>query len=192
MAIAVPLLWLAIGWTFAFLSVEFPVLYLAPIAIGLFMPVIRRRQHATRYKSRWSGLNILLTAVVAIALIYGSYLVIKWLAPVFLPLGGPLLLMAGFSIVIAGDCTGRSMDWWDSMLSAPVRIRARGGAGLTLHTIVFIKCVARLQDSTMRGLRSGEKNDKNYLYRRGSLVFTRHLCSDILLTPALPTIARSR
>ncbi|HQY94763.1 hypothetical protein [Caldilinea sp.] len=100
-AVVVPLLWLAIGWTFAFLSVEFPVLYLAPIAIGLFMPVIRRRQHATRYKSRWSGLNILLTAVVAIALIYGSYLVIKWLAPVFLPLGGPLLLMAGFSIVIA-------------------------------------------------------------------------------------------
>jgi hypothetical protein len=27
--------------------------------------------------------------------------VIEWLAPIFLPLGGPLLLMAGFSIVIA-------------------------------------------------------------------------------------------
>lgn len=100
-AIVVPLLWLAIGWTFAFLSVEFPVLYLVPIAIGLFMPVIRRRQHATRYKDRWSWLTISLTALVAIALVYGSYLVINWLAPVFLPLGGPLLLMGGFSIVIA-------------------------------------------------------------------------------------------
>ena len=30
-AIAVPLLWLAIGWTFAFLSVEFPILYLVPL-----------------------------------------------------------------------------------------------------------------------------------------------------------------
>jgi uncharacterized membrane protein len=100
-AIAVPLLWLAIGWTFAFLSVELPILYIVPIAFLLFTPVFRRRQHAVRYKDRWSWLSITLTAVVALALIYGSYLVINWLAPIFLPLGGPLLLMSGFSIVIA-------------------------------------------------------------------------------------------
>ncbi len=100
-AIVVPLLWLAVGWTFAFLSVEFPILYIAPIAILLFGPVIRRRQHAVRYKERWSWLSIALTAVVALVLIYGSYLVIEWLAPIFLPLSGPLLLMSGFSIVIA-------------------------------------------------------------------------------------------
>jgi uncharacterized membrane protein len=100
-AIAVPVLWLVIGWTFAFLSVEFPILYLVPVAFLLFGPVVRRRQHAVRYKDRWSWLSISLTAVVAIALIYASYLVINWLAPIFLPLGGPLLLMSGFSIVIA-------------------------------------------------------------------------------------------
>lgn len=100
-AIAVPLLWLIIGWIFAFLSVELPILYLVPIAFLLFTPVLRRRQHAVRYKDRWSWLSITLTAVVALALIYGSYLVINWLAPIFLPLGGPLLLMSGFSIVIA-------------------------------------------------------------------------------------------
>jgi uncharacterized membrane protein len=116
-AVVVPLLWLAIGWSFAFLSVEFPVLYLVPVAIGLFMPVIRRRQHAVRYKSRWSGLNILLTAVVAIALIYGSYLVINWLAPVFLPLGGPLLLMTGFSIVIAA-AIALVLAWLIGLLNA--------------------------------------------------------------------------
>lgn len=100
-AVVAPLLWLAIGWTFAFLSVEFPILYIAPIALLLFVPVIRRRQRAARYKDRWAWLSIALTVVVAIALIYGSYLVIEWLAPIFLPLGGPLLLMSGFSIVIA-------------------------------------------------------------------------------------------
>ena len=100
-AIAVPLLWLAIGWTFAFLSVEFPILYLVPLALVLFMPVVRRRRHAVRYKDRWSWMNISLTALVSIALIYASYLVLKWLAPIFLPLGGPLLLMSGFSVVIA-------------------------------------------------------------------------------------------
>lgn len=100
-AIAVPLLWLAIGWVFALLSVEFPLLYIFPIALLLLGPVIRRRQHAVRYKDRWSWLSISLTAVVAVVLIYGCYLVINWLAPVFLPLGGPLLLMSGFSIVIA-------------------------------------------------------------------------------------------
>lgn len=100
-AIIVPLLWLAIGWLFAFLSVEFPILYLVPIALLLFVPVFRRRQRAARYKDRWSWLTISITALVAIALVYGSYLVINWLAPIFLPLGGPLLLMSGFSIVIA-------------------------------------------------------------------------------------------
>lgn len=100
-AIVVPLLWLVIGWTFAFVSVEFPIAYIAPIALLLFAPVLRRRQHAARYKDRGSWLSIALTVVVAIALIYGSYLVITWLAPIFLPLGGPLLLMSGFSIVIA-------------------------------------------------------------------------------------------
>lgn len=100
-AVVVPLLWLATGWVFAFLSVEFPTLYLVPIAIALFMPVFRRRQHAARYKDRWSWLTISVTALVALALVYGSYLVITWLAPIILPLGGPLLLMSGFSIVIA-------------------------------------------------------------------------------------------
>lgn len=99
--VVVPLLWLALGWVFAFLSVEFPILYWVPIAIALFVPVFRRRQRAARYKDRWSWLTISITALVALALTYGSYLVINWLAPIFLPLGGPLLLMAGFSIVIA-------------------------------------------------------------------------------------------
>ena len=116
-AVVAPLLWLAIGWSFAFLSVEFPVLYVVPIAFLLFTPVFRRRQHAARYKSRWSWVSILLMAVVAIALIYGSYLVINWLAPIFLPLGGPLLLMAGFSIVIAA-AIALVFAWLDGMVNA--------------------------------------------------------------------------
>jgi uncharacterized membrane protein len=136
-AIAVPLLWLAIGWTFAFLSVEFPILYLVPIALLLFAPVFRRRQHAARYKDRWSWLSISLTAVVSVALIYGSYLVIKWLAPIFLPLGGPLLLMSGFSIVIAA--AGMLVFAWLVGLLNALRAQARpvplyGGWGERLFT----------------------------------------------------------
>jgi hypothetical protein len=44
---------------------------------------------------------MLFTLAVAAALTYGSYLLIEWLAPVLLPLGGALLFMASFSIVIA-------------------------------------------------------------------------------------------
>ncbi len=136
-AIVVPLLWLAIGWVFAFLSVEFPVLYLVPIALLLFAPVFRRRQHAVRYKDRWSWLTISLTAVVAIVLIYGSYLAITWLAPIFLPLGGPLLLMSGFSIVIAA-AIALFVAWLAGLFNAitaqlrPVPVY--GGWGVRLFT----------------------------------------------------------
>jgi len=120
-AIAVPLLWLAIGWLFAFLSVEFPLLYLVPVAFLLFGPVVRHRQHAVRYKDRWSWLSVSITVVVALALIYASYLVINWLAPIFLPLGGPLLLMSGFSIVIAA-AIALIVAWVIGLINA---IRAR-------------------------------------------------------------------
>lgn len=136
-AIVVPLLWLVIGWTFAFLSVEFPIFYLVPIAMLLFMPVVRRRQHAVRYKDRWSWLTILLTVVVAGALIYGSYLVLKWLAPIFIPLGGPLLLMSGFSIVIAA-AIALIVAWLAGLLNAVTAqlrpVPVYGGWGERLFT----------------------------------------------------------
>jgi uncharacterized membrane protein len=139
-AIAVPLLWLAIGWTLAFLSVEFPILYILPIAFLLLVPVIRRRQHAVRYKDRWSWLSITLTMVVALVLIYGSYLVIEWLAPIFLSLGGPLMLMAGFSIVIAA-MIALVVAWLIGLLNA-LRARLRpvpiyGGWGERLFSRLF-------------------------------------------------------
>jgi len=100
-AVAVPLLWVVFGWLVAFVSVEYPVLFIIPIGLALFMPVIRQQQRAIRYKGQVSWLSMLFTLAVAAALIYGSYLLIEWLAPVLLPLGGALLFMASFSIVIA-------------------------------------------------------------------------------------------
>lgn len=100
-AVAVPLLWLVIGWLFAFISVQAPILYLVPIALLLLVPVVQRRNKAVRYAERWSWLNIGLTLAVAVILIYGCYLVLNWLAPIVLPLAGPLLLYSGFSIVMA-------------------------------------------------------------------------------------------
>jgi uncharacterized membrane protein len=100
-AVVVPLLWFGIGWVFAFLSVQAPWLYIVPIGIALLLPVVQRRQKAVRYAERNSWGSILLTLVVAVVLIYGCWLVLNFLAPLVLPLGGPLLLMAGFSVVIA-------------------------------------------------------------------------------------------
>lgn len=100
-AVVVPLLWFGIGWVFAFLSVQAPWLYIVPIGVALLLPVVQRRQKAVRYAERNSWASILLTLVVAVALIYGCWLVLEFLAPLVLPLGGPLLLMAGFSVVIA-------------------------------------------------------------------------------------------
>lgn len=100
-AIAVPVIWLVLGWVVAFVSVEYPILLLIPIGLALLMPVIRQQQRAARYKGQVSWLSMLFTLAVAAALIYGSYLLIEWLAPVLLPLGGALLFMASFSIVVA-------------------------------------------------------------------------------------------
>lgn len=100
-AIVVPLLWFGIGWIFAFLSVQAPWLYIVPIGLALLLPVVQRRRKAVRYAERNSWVGILLTLVVAVALIYGCWLVLNFLAPFVLPLGGPLLLMTGFSVVIA-------------------------------------------------------------------------------------------
>ncbi len=100
-AVAVPLLWFAIGWVFAFLSVQVPWLYIVPVAVLLLVPVWQRRNKAVRYAERNSWIGILLTLVVAAVLIYGCWLVLEFLAPFVLPLAGPLLLFAGFSVVIA-------------------------------------------------------------------------------------------
>lgn len=114
-------MWLVVGWIFTFLSVEAPILYLIPIAFVLVMPVIRRRQRAVRYKDRWSWFTILVAALVAVALVYGSYLVLKWLAPLFLPLAGQLLLMSGFSLVMAA-AIALVIAWLTGMINA---LRAR-------------------------------------------------------------------
>ena len=100
-ALVVPLLWFGIGWVFTFLSVQAPWFYIVPIGIALLLPVVQRRQKAVRYAERNSWIGILITLIVAVALIYGCWLVLNFLAPLVLPLGGPLLLMAGFSVVIA-------------------------------------------------------------------------------------------
>ncbi len=100
-AVAVPLLWFVIGWLFTFFSVQAPWLYIIPIGLLLLLPVVQRRQKAVRYAERNSWISILLTLVVAAALIYGSWLALRFLSNLVLPLGGPLLFMGGFSVVIA-------------------------------------------------------------------------------------------
>ncbi|GIV70351.1 hypothetical protein [Caldilinea sp.] len=100
-AVVVPLLWLVFGWLTAFVSVEYPLLFIIPIGLALFMPVIRQQQRAMRYKGQVSWFSMLSTLAVAAALIYATYRLIEWLAPVLLPLGGALLFMASFSIVMA-------------------------------------------------------------------------------------------
>ena len=100
-AIAVPLLWFAIGWIFTFFSVQAPLLYIIPIGLVLLLPVWQRRSKAVRYSEQGSWFGIALTLIVAIALIYMSWLALRFLANIILPLGGPLMLMSGFSIVIA-------------------------------------------------------------------------------------------
>ena len=100
-AIVVPLLWFAIGWLFTFFSVQAPLLYIIPIGLVLLLPVLQRRNKAVRYSERGSWIGIGITLIVAIALIYGAWLALRFLANIILPLGGPLMLMSGFSIVIA-------------------------------------------------------------------------------------------
>ncbi len=100
-AIVVPLLWFVFGWLFTFFSVQAPLLYIIPIGLILLLPVWQRRSKAVRYSEQGSWFGIALTLIVAIALIYMSWLALRFLANIILPLGGPLLLMSGFSIVIA-------------------------------------------------------------------------------------------
>ena len=100
-ALVVPLLWFVIGWLFTFFSVQVPLLYIIPIGLVLLLPVWQRRSKAVRYSEQGSWFGIALTLIVAIALIYMSWLALRFLANIILPLGGPLLLMSGFSIVIA-------------------------------------------------------------------------------------------
>ena len=100
-AIVVPLLWFAIGWLFTFFSVQVPLLYIIPIGLILLLPVWQRRSKAVRYSEQGSWFGIALTFIVAIALIYMSWLALRFLANIILPLGGPLMLMSGFSIVLA-------------------------------------------------------------------------------------------
>lgn len=139
--LAVPLLWLVVGWSFAFLSVEFPLFYLIPVALLLLGPVLRRSQHASRYRDRWGWLKISLTALVALALLALCSLALNWLAPTLLPLGGPLLLMASFSTVIAAALAW-AVAWLAGMANA-LRARERpvpvyGGWGERLfHRLSF-------------------------------------------------------
>jgi uncharacterized membrane protein len=100
-AIVVPLLWFAIGWLFTFFSVQVPLLYIIPIGLILLLPVWQRRSKAVRYSEQGSWFGIALTLIVAVALIYMSWLALRFLANIILPLGGPLMLMSGFSIVLA-------------------------------------------------------------------------------------------
>ena len=100
-AIVVPLMWFVIGWLFTFFSVQVPLLYIIPIGLILLLPVWQRRSKAVRYSEQGSWFGIALTLIVAIALIYMSWLALRFLANIILPLGGPLMLMSGFSIVIA-------------------------------------------------------------------------------------------
>ncbi len=100
-AVVVPLLWFAIGWLFTFFSVQVPLLYIIPIGLILLLPVWQRRSKAVRYSEQGSWFGVALTLIVAIALIYMSWLALRFLANIILPLGGPLMLMSGFSIVIA-------------------------------------------------------------------------------------------
>ena len=116
-AAVIPLLWFVIGWVFTFLSVQVPWLYIVPIGLVLLMPVVQRRQKAVRYGERNSWIGILLTLIVAAVLIYGCWLVLQFLAPFVLPLGGPLLLMTGFSVVIAAYLA-ISVAWVIGMVNA--------------------------------------------------------------------------
>ncbi|MCW5850859.1 MAG: hypothetical protein KIT87_12360 [Anaerolineae bacterium] len=100
-ALVVPLLWFVSGWLFTFFSVQVPLLYIIPIGLILLLPVWQRRSKAVRYSEQGSWFGIALTLIVAIALIYMSWLALRFLANIILPLGGPLMLMSGFSIVIA-------------------------------------------------------------------------------------------
>lgn len=116
-AVLVPVLWFGIGWVFTFLSVQAPWFYIVPIAAALLLPVVQRRRKAVRYSERNSWIGILITLIVAAALIYGCWLVLNFLAPIVLPLGGPLLLMAGFSVVIAAYI-GLAVAWLIGMVNA--------------------------------------------------------------------------
>jgi uncharacterized membrane protein len=100
-ALASVVLWFGIGWLFTFFSVQVPLLYIVPIGLILLLPVWQRRNRAVRYKESGSWFGILLTLIVAAALIFMSWLALRFLANIVLPLGGPLLFMSGFSIVIA-------------------------------------------------------------------------------------------
>lgn len=136
-AIAVPVLWFAIGWIFTFLSVQAPWLYIVPIGLLLLLPVVQRRQKAVRYAERNSWINILLTLAVAAILIYFSWLALRFLSNLVLPLGGPLLLMTGFSVVIAAYLA-LAVAWVFGMINAlraawkPVPLF--GGWGERLYT----------------------------------------------------------
>jgi uncharacterized membrane protein len=100
-ALAAVALWFTIGWLFTFFSVQAPLLYIIPVAAVLLLPVWQRRARAARYSESGSWVGILITLIVAVALIYMAWLALRFLANIVLPLGGPLLLMSGFSVVIA-------------------------------------------------------------------------------------------
>jgi uncharacterized membrane protein len=100
-AIVVPVGWLVIGWLFTWMSVTAPILYLLPIGIALLLPVLARRRKAVRYAEGWSWFTVGISLLTAGALIYGCWLVLRWLAPLILPLFGQLMLMSSFSVVMA-------------------------------------------------------------------------------------------
>ncbi|MBK8050386.1 MAG: hypothetical protein IPK16_26760 [Anaerolineales bacterium] len=117
-ALVVPVVWLTLGWFVTWFSVTAPILYLVPLAIGLLVPVYQNRRNAARYTREsgdWTGLTI--SILVAGALIYGSYLVLKFLAPIVLPLVGQLLLMSGFAVVMAAFMV-LAVGWIAGMLHA--------------------------------------------------------------------------
>ncbi|MBW7881683.1 MAG: hypothetical protein H3C34_03430 [Caldilineaceae bacterium] len=134
-AIFIPLGWIALGWTLTLASVDAPLLYLAPIALALAIPVFRRQARAARYRDRGSWLKVTVAGLVALALLYVSYLVVNWLTPFVLPLVGPLFLMSAFSLVMAGYVV--LVAAWLAGLANALRARPNpvpvfGGLGMRL------------------------------------------------------------
>ena len=102
-----------------------PIGFLTLIGAGITLFFSWRAQ-------RWNWVSISLSVFVGLALLYAVWLVLRWLAPLVLPLAGQLLLMSGFSIVMAAYMT-LSVAWIVGIANAlrarRSRCRSSGGGG---------------------------------------------------------------
>lgn len=140
-ALMAPLLWLGFGWIMTWVSVTAPILYLLPIAFAIFFPIVRRRNEAERYSSRWTWTDVGISLVWVLALAFGVWLLLRFLnweaPPIPEGLVWPLaaVLMVGLSITLFVAWRRERWKWVEITLTVVVALALLYAAWLVLRLL---------------------------------------------------------